>query len=247
MITNSNKRKNHRHLNSKNVFCRLTNMFCQTFFLLIFLCGFPVPFSASPALAKSDLDKLTSVLNRYRSAAMVSIDFRQVIAEDLTGKKSETYGELNVAKGLLRLQTNKPEKTLVVLDGIYLWNEQAKAIDFAGPVQVTKVKIEKQGKSQLFFRNVLTGEPLSKSFKLSTVSQDKQNVLFRGESLDKSSPIKKINLKIDLKANQISEMSYQDDIGNETQLFFLKTNFLSELKKNIFIYKPPKGAQVTEI
>lgn len=221
--------------------------YIKQFFLTIFLGALCFQFLPIRAFAKSDLDKLTGVLNRYRNAAMVSIDFKQVIEEDLTGKKSETFGELSVAKGLLRLQTNKPEKTLVVLDGKYLWNEQAKAVDFAGPIQVTKVKIEKQGKSQLFFRNVLTGEPLSKSFKLSIVSQDKQKILFHGDSLDKSSPIKKINLKIDLQSNQISEMSYQDDIGNETQLFFLKTNFLSELKKNVFIYKLPKGAQVTEI
>lgn len=199
------------------------------------------------AYAKSDLDKLTNVLNHYRNSAMVSIDFRQVIIEDLTGKRNETFGELNVSKGFLRLQTNKPDKSLLVLDGVHLWNEQAKAAEFTGPTQVTKARLDKQGKSQLFFRNVLTGEPLSKSFKLSTVSQEKDSMTFRGDALDKSSPIKKINLKIDLKANQISEMSYQDDIGNDTQLFFIKTKFLLELNKKIFIYKPPKGAQVTEI
>ena len=209
----------------------LCDFFSKKILMLLILSTVVFQLIICQAFAKSDLDKLTSVLNHYRNSAMVSIDFRQVIVEDLTGKRNETFGELSVAKGLLRLQTNKPDKSLLVLDGTYLWNEQAKASDFSGPTQVTKAKLNKQGKSQLFFRNVLTGEPLSKSFKLSTVLQDKDSIVFRGDSLDKSSPIKKINLKIDTKINQISEMSYQDDIGNDTQLIFIKTKFLPEINK----------------
>ncbi len=208
----------------------------------VFAAGAPKKSEAGP-----DLKTLTESTAKYRQAKMVQMSLEKTVKSDLTGKESKNQGEISLSAGLFRLESKDPEKSLLVYDGSTLWNEQQPSSDFGGSVQVTKSKISGKNKAQTLFATLLTKDPVTKYFKILSSKKDGSQTVYETESLTSDLAIKHLTLKIENTSKLVSEISYKDDIGNLTVMKFTNAQFKKEMNKKIFQYKPPKGAQVTEI
>jgi outer membrane lipoprotein carrier protein len=195
----------------------------------------------------SEFPILNQTTAKYRTAKLVQMSVEKLVKSELTGKATTYKGELSLSAGKFRMANTEPEKSLLVYDGITLWNEQAASPDFPGPPQVTKSKISGKDKSQTLFATLLTKEPVTKHFKVISEKKVGDQTVYNAEPLASDLTVKSLTVKIDNKTKQISEISYKDDIGNLTEMKFSNTQFRKSLEKNIFSYTPPKGASVTEI
>jgi outer membrane lipoprotein carrier protein len=218
----------------------------NTFLILlssfVFAAGTPKKTEAGP-----DLKTLAESTSKYRQAKLVQMALEKTVKSELTGKEIKHQGQISLSAGLFRLENNEPEKSLLVYDGATLWNEQQPSGDFGGSIQVTKSKNLGKNKSQTMFATLLTKEPVTKYFKILSSKKDGAQTVYETESLSAELAIRYMTLKIENSSKLVSEISYKDDIGNLTTMKFTNAQFKKEMNKKLFQYKPPKGAQVTEI
>lgn len=208
--------------------------------------------ASSAGLAKKpttgpDLTILKQATAKYRSAKLVQMNVEKIVKSELTNKESIYKGKIYLSSGLFRLVHTEPEKSLLVYDGSTVWNEQPPSPDFPGPVQVTKTKMAGKDKSQTLFATLLTKDPVTKNFKIISAKKEDGKSIYEAEPLTSDLAVKTLTVKIDSKSKQVSEISYKDDLGNLTVMKFSDPQFKNSLDKKLFTYKPPKGAQVTEI
>lgn len=206
------------------------------------------------ALAGKPVDLSDKLLKettiKYRNAGLVEIDIEKLIKSDLNPAGKKFTGKIYLAGGLFRIENQDPEKSTLVYDGFYIWNEQPPSSDFPGPIQVSQTRINQKSKSQVLFATLLTKEPVRKNFKILSAKlsgEDGKMTIFEAEPLAKDLNVGALKIVILNKTKEVSEISYQDDIGNLTQMSFLKTKFSPKKNQKLFQYKPPKGAQVTKI
>lgn len=194
-----------------------------------------------------DLKPLNEVTERYRQSKMVKSDLVKVVKAELTGKEITNEGIIAIAEGNFRIESRTPEKSILVFDGKEIWNEQGASSDFGGPAQVTRQIVSKKNRSQTLFATLLTKEPITKNFKIRDVVTKGEEVTYFADSLKADLNLKDFRIVIETRKRIVSEISFKDDIGNLTTMKFSNIQFKSTIEKNLFIYKPPKNAQVTKI
>ena len=208
-------------------------------FLFIFL------FSVSAfAAGKNVILNETSL--KYRQAKLIEMKFEKNL-KTLTGGERKYTGKIFLSSGLVKIENLEPDKSTMIFDGKALWNIQPASEDFPGPPQVSRSKVEKTNKAQLFFVNLLSKDPLSKSFKILTEKKDGDFTAYELEPLDKSLNIKKVTLKIQTKKKEIAELTYEDDIENSTQMNFSDVALKKNRPSKLFQYTPPKDVQVIDL
>jgi outer membrane lipoprotein carrier protein len=152
-----------------------------------------------------------------------------------------------VASGLFRWENQEPEKTLLVYDGTTIWNEQSPPVEFPGPVQVAKAKLDKKNKAQILVSSLLGSGSLFENFKILKESKEGNEWTYQLAPKTADVNMKDLQLKINKSDKEVSEISYSDDVGNQTSMKFSKIEFMKQKDKNLFKYTPPKDAQVTNL
>lgn len=209
--------------------------------ILLFLFLSPQVFAAKSSEA------LTQITQKYRSTKMVEMNVEKTIKSDLLGKETVHKGKIYLAGGKFRWENTTPDETLLIFDGITIWSVQVPPKEFGSPVQVAKGVVSKKNKSQILISTLLGKEPLEKNFKVlkQEKSGDKTKVEVAPQGKDLM--VKALNLLLDTKKKELSEISYLDDVGNLTTLKFSDVKFVKKEDKSKFRYQPPKDAQVTDL
>lgn len=135
----------------------------------------------------------------------------------------------------------------MLFDGDTIWNVQYPPKDLGGPVQVAKAKLDKNTKSQILISTLIGKEPIDKNFKIISEKSDKDTLNVELQPLSGDLRVKGLTLDVDLKTKQITKISYKDDVDNTTEIQLKKTEFISKENKDLFKYKIPKDAQVTNL
>jgi outer membrane lipoprotein-sorting protein len=189
---------------------------------------------------------LVSTSTKYRKAGLIEMKFEKNL-KTLGGGDRKFSGKIYLAAGLVKIENLEPEKSTVIFDGTSLWNIQPASEDFPGPPQVSRSKVEKNNKAQLFFVNLLSKDALTKNFKVLNEAVDGKVTTYDLKPNDDSLNIKKVIVKIDTKKKEITELSYEDDIENTTTMQFSDIALKKNASKKLFNYKPPSDVQVIEL
>lgn len=192
---------------------------------------------------------LESVVKKYRNAGIVFMNIEKVVKSELLGSETTFSGKMVISKGLFRLETETPEKTLLVYDGETIWNEQSPPAEFKGAVQVAKAKLDRKNKSQVLVSTLLSKGELNENFTVSEPKKSETGTSFVLTAKDKNANLSQVELKVDEKKKIVTEIIYNDDVGNRTAIAFSKIEFKKKTKKNenLFKYTPPKGAQISNL
>jgi outer membrane lipoprotein carrier protein len=208
------------------------------FLLLLVFC---LPLSV---LAKTDFSPtLLSIVDKYRAAALVTMKVDKTIKSELMDKETKYEGEISLSGEKFRLDTKTPEKALILFDGSTLWNVQYPSEDLGGSVQVLKSKINKTNRSQILLSALLDRKSLKKNFKVVKDEKTKLTIAPLTEDLT----VKSIDLVLDADKKVLTEVSYKDDVGNLTTMNFSDIKFSKKQSKDLFKFKVPDGAQVTDL
>lgn len=209
------------------------------------------PKSAAKLSAKSPKKSSTAVLNdvtkKYRSAKMVKISTSKKVTSELLGKTTNYEGTMYLSQGKFRWENQTPEQNLLLFDGTTIWNVQYPPKDLGGPAQVAKAKLNKNTKSQILITTLLGTQPIDKNFRIVSESSLKDLTTLELKPVAGDLRVKDLTLEVDSKAKLIKKISYKDDVNNLTVIDLNKTDFTVKENKDLFKFKIPKDAQVTNI
>jgi outer membrane lipoprotein carrier protein len=194
-----------------------------------------------------DFSSLKQVANKYKNSPLVLMAVEKIVTSELLAKESHFEGKISLSSGKFRWENLKPEKTLLVFDGETIWSEQSAPIEFPGPPQVAKAKLDMKNKSKILIGSLLNGASIFKEFKIISVQKDNDSWTFETKANSENDICKELKITINNKDKNISELSFKDDVGNKTTLKFTDIKFVSTASKTLFKYVVPKGAIVTNL
>ncbi len=212
---------------------------------MIFSCG---AFAKATKVTKKNNQKvnLSEVLKKYRTTALVKMNVVKRVKSELLDKETLYKGQVYLAQGKFRWDNDTPEKTQIIFDGKTVWNIQHPPPELPGPLQIAKAKVDKSTKKQILISTLLSENGINENFKIIKTTQENNDTTYDLEPKGKDLGVTSLKLKTD-RQRTISELSYKDDVGNQTIIQFSNSEFLKKSQSKLFEYAPPKGAQVTNL
>lgn len=196
---------------------------------------------AKPAIQGPSAKEVDSVLARYRKAPAIQANVKKTVVQEVMGTSHESEGKFYFSKGKLRLDIEKPEKSILVYDGKNIWLESR--LD-ESTVEVSRIRNSEIKKSDSLLSALFNRADVLKNFKLlKTTDRNGRRTFAFAPIDDKKTEVR--HLEVTIKDQDISRISYKDAMENQVSFEFLN---LSEGKAptSKFTYTPPKGANVTE-
>jgi outer membrane lipoprotein carrier protein len=162
-------------------------------------------------------------------------------------KETTFKGMIRFVKGKFYWETSDPEKNLVVYNGKTLWTVQYPPPEFKKmALQVAKMDIKSKKNSPIILADIFGERPIEEVFVVKQGKKDGSMVNFDLKEKKSEFGLKDLRMKVDTKSQRVVSIEYVDEVDNETKIEFRSTQFNVKIKKTLFNYKPPKGAQITE-
>ena len=183
-------------------------------------------------------DPLIELVNGLEPLARLNAHFKQVVHDESGKKLQESEGQFFVLRpGKFRWETQIPEQTLLVADGINVWNydpdlEQVSVAPLKGQDNTPAVLLSGDTKKigELFTVSYQKDcmAPMQRCYRL--VPQQKDGMLQW--------------LGVNFTGQGIASMQFQDQLGNTTDLIFTQVKNNPRFDAGLFNFKPPKGVDV---
>lgn len=209
---------------------------------LYLLIAISIPINFVFAASKNALIEVTS---KYRKSNLVTIQLVKTVKSNLLGKETKYKGTVYLASNKFRLNIDEPDKNQIIFDGKTIWNVQYPPKELPGPVQVAKSKLDKNSKKQILISTLIAKDGIKENFKVTKEEKLDEGTKVTLVPLKNELNIK--NLDVVIKNNKISSINYSDDVGNLTTFVFEKTEFSTKNSTQLFKFKVPKDAQVTNL
>ncbi|MGE0761887.1 MAG: outer membrane lipoprotein carrier protein LolA [Bdellovibrionales bacterium] len=194
--------------------------------------------------------EIEQALKPMRQKEGTSVAIKKRTTNSLLGREKKSEGRLYYRRGKLRLELKSPEDSLVILDGKTLWLATKLDEDLGGKTMVTKTSARSLKKSSTLIAALLENQQLLKEFKVSARKTDGEEVHLKFTPRLSDGEIQDLQLWLNPKAGRLLKVLYTDDKENEVEFTLgepgsLFSGFDSD-PDQIFFYKPPKDAEVTE-
>lgn len=191
-------------------------------------------------------ETLNRISKKYQSAGIVDMAVEKVVRLELQGRETNYKGHIFLAKGKFRWENTTPEETLLIFDGKNIWSVNKLPKELGGTLQIARGRVDKKNRSQILISSLLSGD-VNRNFKVET------ETILNGVNRVHLKPLKSdiqvsnLNIVIDSKSELLSEISFNDDLGNQTIMKFSDVKFSKKADNKKFNYQPPSGAQVTDL
>ncbi len=198
--------------------------------------------------AKSDArSEIDQALKPLRKKEGVTVALKKRSVNSLLAKERISEGKLHFWQGKLRVETQSPDESLLVMDGKTLWLATKLPEEMGGKTLVSKTKARSFKKSNTLFAALLGDGNLFDEFKItdrSTIDEDIR--LEMVPKIPESTEIQKLDLWLTTKERKLTKVVYWDDKENEVTFDLGEPKTINGNRQALFSYKPPKDAEVTE-
>lgn len=208
---------------------------------------------------KINLD-LVDVEKAYARSATIKMKVTKTLHLKMLDQKKVYSGSMILKRpGLLRLEFDKPEKSVAVVTPkkfvLIQYPAEQDAKDTSGfrdtVIRVTQSTNPKRIQSQHLVALLMGKGSILTEFKLNekNVSKQEDLAVYKLKPKSQNSDIKTIEIQIVAAGNTavIQSISYTDQLDNVTELKFEEVKFGKKIKSSYFDLKIPKDAEVTEI
>lgn len=194
--------------------------------------------------------KTSSLLNdvekHYRDAQSVKMDVTKTLKLSLLDQEKKSEGTIKIKKGgLLRWESMAPTHTLVLADGKYIWLVDYAQGEDEKPNIIKATNPKKTQPHQVVAFLLGQGKISSDFIVTEEKSLDPHNTKLELKPKSEEDEVKWLTLVVDKDKKEIEKLSFQDSVGNITELDFKNVQFDTEMNKAVFKYSPPKGAEIT--
>lgn len=202
-------------------------------------------FIASLTLAKqpsAPAAEVDSVLSKYRRAPAIQANVKKTVVQEVMGTSNESEGKFYFSKGKLRLDIEKPEKSVLIYDGKNIWLESH--LD-ESTVEVSRIRSGEMKKTDSLMAALFDRKDVLNNFKhlKTTDAEGQKTYAFEPKNKDKTEVR---YLEVALKNKDIRRITYKDNMENQVSFEFSDLS-RGKVPADKFTYKPPKGANVTEL
>ncbi|MBX3020415.1 MAG: outer membrane lipoprotein carrier protein LolA [Bdellovibrionales bacterium] len=192
--------------------------------------------------APSGVAEVDSVLAKYRKAPAIQAEVKKTVVQEVMGTSHESEGKFYFSKGKLRLDIEKPEKSILVYDGKNIWLESR--LD-EKTVEVSRIRSGDIKKTDSLMAALFDRRDVLQGFKLLKVTNKDGQKTFAFEPKDtKKTEVR--HLEVALQNKDIRRITYKDNMENQVTFEFSSLS-RGKVPAGKFTYKPPKGANVTEL
>lgn len=196
---------------------------------------------------KEDLANLKALDQKYKNSKSISMDLQKILKLEVLNQERKSKGRLLISKGRMRMEIDKPDQSLVVVDKKNIWVVQYPPEELQGAaLQVIRASAEtKKGRSQSFIGLLVRGG-ITKYFRvLNTMTAKDGLTTYFLQPEAGTVEFARAQVTLDPRTQQLKELKYWDELGNETKFLFSKISFDKKIPANKFAYTPPKNADVT--
>jgi outer membrane lipoprotein-sorting protein len=217
-------------------------MIFKTMAFLFLLCWALPAVSASTKkpVESSSTREIDGVLASYRQAKGIEAKVKKSVIQETIGTEMKSQGTFFFSRGKMRMEIVEPERSILVFDGKYIWLESR--FDDSH-IEVTKMRAGELRKSNSILAALFDRKDVLKNFKLLNRKVDGEKKTFSFTAKDKKKNDVQ-SLEIALKDKNLDRISYTDRIENKVTLEFSDVT-KGALNADKFVYKPPKGSDVT--
>ncbi len=202
---------------------------------------------SSKSVAPENLQILKKALQRYKSSGEIEMKVKKTLTQEILAKETIYDGKLFLSKGKIRWEIETPDKTILVFDGINLWEAQVPTGEDKSPVQVAKAVFgKKTNKPDLFLALISGSKSIESTFKARHSDSLGLLEVYDLKSIENMS-VKDVSIYVSRDTRLISKIKFIDDVGNKTVMEFSDIRFFQSAKPAHFKYIPPKGAQITNL
>lgn len=186
---------------------------------------------------------LKKTISKYQTKNGVKANVEKIVDNKIMNKKTKYEGTMSWYSGKFKWDCSKPEKSLLIFDGKYIWSITEDEF-FDPKTQVTRTSIQSDDKKLL----VNTFSEIMNRYIVKSNSTKGKDVQFELEAKKASNSLTKhISLVIEKEKNEIKELSYHDDLDNTTTIVFNSVSLNEKFKTKDFQYSPPKGVKVKDL
>jgi outer membrane lipoprotein-sorting protein len=215
-----------------------------------FIISAAVAFGLTTAATKSsELTVVKAIVANYQKSAAVTARVEKEVTFALLGENKKSSGRMDFSKGRLRLEIDKPDPSLIVMNKKLIWVVTPTPEELGGKTQVLKISSQEMSKQSKAPLAVLLGKKEAwDNFKVKN-SQTKDGVLALTLVPTKPNVVGEIvsmQIEVSIKENVLKLLSYKDELDNETKFIFSKTKLDAKVDDKLFVYLPPKNAEITE-
>ena len=197
--------------------------------------------------SKSDLAALKALDKKYQNSKSITMDLEKKLKLSILDQERKSKGRLLMSQGRLRMEIDKPDQSLVVVDKKNIWVVQYPPEELKGAaLQIIRASSEtKKGRSQSFI-GLLAKGGITKYFKvLNTMTAQDGSTTFFLQPEAGTTEFARAQVTLDPSSEQLRELKYWDELSNETTFVFSGISFNKKIAPDKFAYTPPKNADVT--
>jgi outer membrane lipoprotein-sorting protein len=202
----------------------------------------------SPAAAKADAKDLLERVEKKYVTHYIKIKVNSEVTQALLERTKTYSGDLFLApESRFKLDVKEPNKHMLLMNGKNIWVVDYPLDETQDKMQILHSNSAKNLKNQAFL-DIFSGVGnLQKRFKIESSDKKDDEITYKLIPKKKDEQVEKVELKLDSEAELISTVSFWDSLGNKTQLQFSKQEFDDTVPKEIFDFKPPKDASITNL
>lgn len=195
-----------------------------------------------------EINEIKAIVGKYKDAQAVGMKVEKKIHLALLDETKSGKGRLWFSKGRLKVQIDKPEGSLLVVDNHTVWLESRLTDDPSSLVQVTKMKASQIRKSNALLAILFGDQAVWSKFEIITSHRQNGNLHLelRPQPGAKLLDVTKIKIVVRGPQTEIAEITYWDELENETNYRFSDVDFDVSLSAKDFKYVPPPDAEISE-
>lgn len=210
-------------------------------FLALFILFLQDSFAKTSVLQKTVLQK---TLEKYSKAKTLQTDIFKTDEKIILGTKTETTGSLLLEKNKIFISQNGEKKVEFYYSNNILTLVEFPDADFGkdGGRKVTTLKKSIPPFVKSLLNLFSSPKNFNKDFKaISETKNDKEVIV---ELKPEMKNLKNFSLRIDPKQNEITELTFVDDVDTKTTIKFSKIFLNKKFKKDTFLYTRLKTDEV---
>jgi outer membrane lipoprotein carrier protein len=198
--------------------------------------------------AKAYDEDLGEIEKRYAAAKTVKMDVKKSLILSALERTDIYEGRFLLSgKEKLRLEFEKPVKSVAVLNGKEFWIIEYPPADVDDKVRVLKSTLGEKSQSQVLITSLMGRGRILDHFSIEKKKKKDGKIIFAMKPTGSASEIINLELVVNEADKLIAEMSYEDELENKTKFEFSKVEFDSDMPEKLFTYAPPKGAEISQL
>ena len=221
-------------------------------FLLLFIVTLSQLAITGGASLAGKVEDIQQVIEGYHRSEGLKSRVKKEVYQFFSEEVEASEGIFLLKQGTLRVEFQKPRKTILVMSPHRIWYEEPLSEGFQGKqkVKVTKIKTsEALKKSNGVLALFLGRKSVWESLRLDEVKAIKGQRVYTLRSAKEDSPFlfEKIEVSLDRKKKKIISLKYWDALENTVTFKFRNIDLKAKISLNKLKYTPPTSALITEI